>query len=241
MEYSSQIRRVDFANSHLSWGGSSKGIFKLVSLLKSRKKGEGKLSNSFGLGRSVLAGNMYAGKNLLKEPPYLFQVAGSDKEQWIYRTYLPVRGRKKLPLWVKRNKTGDNYGKPLLKEFQLNIQKEKATPIKSFDDINAFFKKNRFSAKVLFNIKNDVIVLEFPIYHINLKNETKMWQVETGPILFPMVEKDGSSLHYMPGFVHFNSFKKLDIFYDYPYGVRSINLFNKGILAGFPCSIKLFS
>ena len=41
--------------------------------------------------------------------------------------------------------------------------------------------------------------------------------------------------------VHFNGFEKLDVFYDYPYGVRSGDLDEKGVIESLPCTIKLFS
>ena len=38
-----------------------------------------------------------------------------------------------------------------------------------------------------------------------------------------------------------NDLEKLDVFYDYPYGIRSVNMYKKGIIESFPCAIKLFS
>ena len=68
-----------------------------------------------------------------------------------------------------------------------------------------------------------------------------MWQVETGPVLFPVITEEESSFKYLPSFIHFNGLEKLYVFYDYPYGVRSVNLPDKGIITGFPCTIQLFS
>ena len=36
-----------------------------------------------------------------------------------------------------------------------------------------------------------------------------MWQVETGPVLFPVITEEASSFKYLPSFVHFNALEKL--------------------------------
>ena len=68
-----------------------------------------------------------------------------------------------------------------------------------------------------------------------------MWQVETGPILFPNLNKNQDLPDHLPSFIHFNSFNKLDIFYDYPLGLRTFDLENKGVVSGLPCDIQLLS
>ena len=142
---------------------------------------------------------------------------------------------------MKKNLTGDTYGKPLFDEFGLNIIREKATPVSTFDEIDAVFLENRFSAKVMATFEEKSVCLEFPVNHMNVKLETRQWQVETGPILIPVMGRNEGAFDYLPAFVHFNSFDKMDIFYDYPYGVRSVNLPDKGIIRSFPCTIQLFS
>ena len=78
------------------------------------------------LGESVLAGNMYVNDSLLKQPPYLFQVAGSAKEQMIYRTPID-KSRKILSLLNEYNFADDSRGQPLFKEgFTINILRKKS-------------------------------------------------------------------------------------------------------------------
>ena len=73
------------------------------------KKDKGKQFTTYGLGQSVLAGNMYVEKNLLKKPPYLFQVAGNHDQQIIYRSDIPYI-KKKLITWNIRCKNNlDKY------------------------------------------------------------------------------------------------------------------------------------
>ena len=87
--------RINFSRSHMQWGGASKGIFKLVAVLSVNKEGSPESKIVYGLGQSVLAGNMYVEKGLLKQPPYLFQVAGSINEQYVFRTLIPNHNTKK--------------------------------------------------------------------------------------------------------------------------------------------------
>ena len=81
-----------------------------------------------------------------------------------------------------------------------------------------------------------------PVNHINIKPEIKMWQVETGPILMPnFEEKEAGDLELLPCFIHFNSFDKLDVFYDYPFGFRRNQIINKGIMQSIDCKIEIFT
>ena len=69
-----------------------------------------------------------------------------------------------------------------------------------------------------------------------------MWQVETGPVLFPIFEdKVPNDLEFLPCFTHFNRFDKLDVFYDYPFSSRRNQINNKGIMQGMDCKIEMFS
>ena len=226
--------RINFTKSNIFWDGSSSGIFNLSAILKFDIQNNKKKSNTFCLSQSVLAGNMYSDKELLKNPPYLFQIAGSENEQIIYRSYIPNRVDK------KKNILNDTYGNPLFDLFEINLEKEKAITINNFNDIKKSFKKNCFSAKVFFDFDKYYVNLEFPIRHININPSIKMWQVETGSILFPFINNN-NEFDFIPSFAHFNSFNKIDIFYDYPYGERFINFSNNGVVTNFPCTIQLFS
>ena len=236
-------KRINFSSSHMHWGGASKGIFKLVAVLTVHREGsrEGKIV--YGLGQSVLAGNMYVDKGLLKQLPYLFQVAGSINEQHIFRTLIPNQPTsRKIPKWMcHETGTGDTYGQPLFDKFYIDIRNEPATIVSKYDDIERFFQFNEFSAKVHIQYKAETIEMEFPINHINVKHENRMWQIETGPILFPILsESEVESLIFLPCFVHFNSLNLIDVFYDHPFGTRSSKMNNNGIIEDFACQTNIF-
>jgi len=237
-----QYERIDFSNSNIFWDGPSKGIFKLVSVLRLNLGNSKEPETIFGLGESVLAGNMYVSEGLLKQPPYLFQVAGSTDEQYIFRTILPNQKKSIFPSWFI-NKVGDTHQKNLFNDkFCLDLKKSPARSVVNYDEIENFFYENNFTVKIQVESLDFNYSLEFPVNHINIKPEKKMWQVETGPILMPnFEEKEAGDLELLPCFFHFNSFYKLDVFYDYPFGFRRSQTINKGIMQSIDCKIEIFT
>ena len=237
------MERINFSRSNIYWDGPSKGIFKLVSVLKINQLNSEKVEKIFGLGESVLAGNMYVSEGLLKQPSYMFQLAGSSCEQYIFRTLLPNQKKTNLPTWVKKNTLiGDTHEKNLFNEFFIDLKMVSAKKVKNYDEIEEIFFDNNFTARVKIEYSDYKISVEFPVNHINIKPEIKMWQVETGPLLFPILESVMPiNLELLPSFIHFNSFDKLDVFYDYPYGFRSNLTNNKRILQNVDCTIEMFS
>mgnify|MGYP001395216364 CR=1 FL=1 len=239
-----QETRVNFSKSNLHWGGASKGIFKIVAVLT--KESEDPLGGyiTYALGQSVLAGNMYVKKTLLKKPAYLFQVVGSTDEQFIYRTFMPNQEPKNFPDWIHKDKcTGDTYGDPLFKEFYIDIRKESAKAIYDYDEIEGLYSFNNFTAKVTLNENfKEFAQMEFPINHINVMHNKKMWQVETGPVLFPVFDElNINQIRLVPSFVHFNNYKTIDIFCDYPFGFRNKDMRNNGIYGNIGCEIEIYA
>lgn len=228
--------RVNFKSSSLFWDGDSCGIFNLSSLLKCYES-----PNKFeliGLSESVLAGNMYKNSNLIKLPAYLFQVAGSDAKQTIFRS--PVSGsffKKKIST---NQKISDTSKTSLFKSFKINIVKEDAFEIRSFSDIKNFFYYNNFSAKVNIVENKSLYKLEFPIKHFNMSLKNKKWQVETGPILFPIFNDKLNHYKYIPSFIFFNSLDKIEIFYDFPFGERN-EFSTLPIKNKFNCDVKILA
>lgn len=124
------MQRLDFSKSKIYWDGTSKGLFKLVSALKVKDTNSSKEQKNFALGESVLAGNMYVSNSLLKKPPYLFQIAGSVEEQYIFRTFLSNKEEQTIDTWRKPSK-----------EFYVDIKK---TTMKVVKEIFLKLKKHFF-------------------------------------------------------------------------------------------------
>ena len=113
--------------------------------------------------------------------------------------------------------------------------------VNDYNEIEEAFYENNFTAKVQIEYYRLSCSVEFPVNHINVKPEIQMWQVETGPVLFPIFEDYmPSNLELLPSFIHFNSFDKLDLFYDHPFNLRRNQIKNNGIMEGIDCKIKMF-
>ena len=189
---------------------------------------------------------MYAEAELLKQPPYLFQVSGSTERQWTYRTFLYRRvfpfTKYRLPKWSKFNGTADTYDIGLFKErFNLAIKEEPAFCITCVQEIEKYFNLNAFSATVSFESDHTQYIAEFPIEHINIRPDTQEWQVETGPVLFPRLGEKKEIAKYLPCFLHFNSFHSVDVFFDHPFGIRRSIAKSGRSAVDMPCQIVMSS
>ena len=227
---------TDFNRSSICWLGDSKGIFKLISTLTYYDQLNNKII--YGLGHSVLAGNVYNQNNLVKVPYYTFQVFGNNKKQKILRTDLINNKFKSTNIFKKRKKTNNINFDKIFENFKLIIKKRKNNKISSFKNIYKNFDNNNFTSKVKFiNFNNLIFEIEFPINHINVLLLKKKWQVETGPVLIPLISKN-NEFNFLPCFVFFNSFNSMDIFYDYPFGARNKKNFH---VKNVNCEIELYT
>lgn len=247
-------QRVDFQRSRLYWNhGSSKshGAFKVEAVLRVYNK-EGQRVEEFTLGTGVLAGNMYVSGRLVKDPSYFFQVAASDKRHVIFRTYTHSnrlgfkKGFRSVDEFDTRNRND------IFESLQYSLVLENAVKLDcSYENIKAhYIKLADFSCKMSFVLSNGYkIEFEYPIKHINISPEQKIFQVETGPILFinPSAALDNKDIkntgfleQLVPAFVHFNRFDHADFSIDFPYGVRSTSKRGKFNVEALPCNLQLF-
>jgi len=223
---------TNFEKSSISWFGNSDGKFKICSILKYTNNKE-----TFALSEAVLAGNVYSLNNLIKNPPYLFQIIGNNENQKILRTDLPKNKFESKKNFLQRNKIKDTESGKLFENFSLIIKKKKYVKCLNNKEVINYFNQSFFVARLrLKNFKNTNVSIEFPINHINVSKKLKIWQVETGPVLFPICDgKEEKKL--LPSFIMFNSFDQADVFYDYPYGLRKDYRYLKKIR----CEIEIFA
>mgnify|MGYP001331755201 CR=1 FL=1 len=227
---------TDFNKSSISWLGASKGIFRLISVLTYYDKLNNKIS--YGLSESVLAGNVYGQDNLIKVPYYMFQVYGNSSKQKILRTDLAINTFRNKNIFIKRKKINDTNFNKIFDKFKLIIKKRKNDRILSFKDIYQNFENNNFTSKVKFtNFNNLSFEIQFPVNHINVSKLKKKWQIETGPVLLPLITKN-TIFDFLPCFIIFNSFTSMDIFYDYPFGLRNKK---KSHIKNVNCEIELYT
>jgi len=229
---------TDFNTSSIGWFGESNGKFKLVSTFSYYNKLNKKVT--YGLSQSVLAGNVYSKNNLIKNPYYMFQVLGNHNKQKILRTDLSSNKYDFFKLFNKRKKINDTkLSKIFNNDFKLKIKKRKGLKIVLFNDIYKNFSNNNFTSKITFkDFQNLDFEIEFPINHLNVSSMKKKWQVETGPVLLPLIFKKNNKFDLLPSFVIFNKFDSVDIFYDYPFGFRNRK---QSYLKNILCEIDLYS
>lgn len=204
------MKRIDFFASSLTWltkKGASYGRFLLdakctIKFINSEE------SETYYLAPAVVAGNVYAEDDLVKNPVYLFQIAASGKRHIIFRTFFSHKDDKN---------TFDNNSL-LFREVEFNITRKEAVVLETFDDIDIHFQKHHhLSARLIYEtLQNSRVEVEFPIKHININRKKKWFQVETGPILIPSDEIDGEFAkrkHHLfnTAFVHFNRFDRAEL------------------------------
>ena len=228
---------VDFSKSNFSWLGESKGKFKIASVISITN--ETNIKNRYILTENGLAGNVYSKNNLIKTPTYLFQVIASKKYQKIFRTDLDSKFFDLSSKNFFRRNILDTEGNIFGDNLNFNIKYKYSYYNLSFEDLNKNFSSFDFNTRISFKKNGETFIIEFPIKHLNLNEKNKEWQVETGPIIFPILNKDTYSL--IPSFIFFNSFKKIDIFLDYPLKKRKLKKFKNNIIKDFECKIEMFS
>ncbi len=208
---------TNFNNSFIGWNGTEKGQFKLNSILKI-KHFNGKIE-TFGMGEGVLACNVYQEKNLIKSPPYFFQLIGNKDRQKILRTDIKSTIKNK-----KKEIKDSNFGF-LFKNFYLKINKIKSKKINMLDNPKELNNLYNTYVKINFKInKNLKFNLEFPVNHSNYNSISKKWHIETGPVLIPTFDSKHNLTDINPCFIAFNTLNYFEIFTDYPFGIRYLDI-----------------
>lgn len=200
-----RAKKIDFARSSCTWlttEEESYGRFVLESSCSIRDL----LTETFQtyyLAAGVIAGNVYEEKDLVSYPTYLFQIAMSHERHKIFRSFLNYD-----PLQDSFARNSD-----LFKRVELDIVRQEATLLSDFESILYHFERHeQFSAHLACNpIKDYQVDIEFPIKHLNIHPKFKKFQVETGPVLFPIQTQnngisDPSGMEFQTGFLHFNRF-----------------------------------
>ncbi len=233
-----ELQIVDFNKSNVSWLGDSTGIFKLASILSVCCKG--REPDIFTLTESVLAGNVYAKKDLIKNPPYLFQLVASNNYQKILRTDLchdisELHGKN-----ISRQEILDTEGNLFRENINVDVRYKDGRLI---DDVNAIEKCSTgfsLNGHLSLNRGQYQFAIEFPIRHLNMNAKRTIWQVETGPILFPVFSKNKKNFSFSPSFLFFGSFNKVDVFLDYPLKRRIFSQYKDNMISDLECDISLF-
>jgi hypothetical protein len=239
------LQRVNFQQSDIRWVTSkekSYGAFQVEAVL--RIWGDTDVSpRQFALGAAVLAGNMYVEGGLCKNPPYSFQVAAGETEHTIFRTeiFSPVHHLgHELPVVDTHGANGATFD-----SFEINLNTEPAKSLRDFDQIEErFSRRERFNGLISIELPiRGRVELEFPVKHMNLLPSRKMWQLETGPVLFPKRGGEGdfrhSTLDLIPYFLHANRFDSVDFSPDFPFPLGKTSRSDNARKGNIHCQLQL--
>jgi hypothetical protein len=244
-------KRVDFSRSSIRWltKNGSYGSFNIEAVIRIYPKGSNQFI-SYALGAPVLAGNMYSEEILNKSPPYLFQVAAGVSDHVIFRSDM-------LGGWLSRSykilhsksiKDSCGQNDQLFQILELNLCAKSAIETASYGDISKYYFEGwQFSSLICIDADCGYrIELEFPVKHLNISPRQKMWQLETGPILYLKRDQhlsrfDKISHELLPYFIHANNSEYADFSPNFPItrsmDYRSIAKITKRV----KCRIKLFT
>ncbi len=236
-----EIQRLDFQRSDIRWvtkREKSQGSFKVEALI--RLSGNSSSSTCiYALGVPVLAGNMFVGDGLCKSPPYMFEVAVGLLDHVIFRTGMSPALR------AEADTLGSNT--VLFDSFDINLVMQPAKLLLTYDEIaKHYFQRDHFTCLISISIgAGGTIELEFPIKHLNLLPSRRMWQFETGPIIYLKNDQidafhEFSVADLLPYFVHCNRFDSAEFFPDFPFScgstMRSANVKSRKL----GCQVKFF-
>jgi hypothetical protein len=235
----------DFDRSYLRWvlrGSSSVGVFLLDSITRiSLAKSNPAL---FVLTSGVLAGNMYAGGCLVKQPPYLYQMICSKDVYRILRTGSPPEPG----LAFSGNPTSDSSGWSV--DFFESLEVEACWKTgdclrRVHPGLDLIRPGGRLMASVALTGGHSQAQIFFPIRHWNRLGNTGKYQIETGPVLWPDLQKlsRGEMLDtgdFLPAFLHFGSDNEVNVSLDYPGFIRSFRGGSPGRFFLQPCTAWVY-
>jgi hypothetical protein len=243
-------QRIDFQRSNIRWvtrAEKSIGSFQIEAVVR-LWPGATTSPKQFVLGAAVLAGNMYVDDELCKNPPYMFQVAGGEDEFAIFRTDLSSSWSNALKKLRGRSKALDSFGRysQTFDSFGIHLDVEKAKSVCTYEEIAEHFsRRDIFTCLITIDFSMaGKIELEFPVKHLNLLPSRQMWQLETGPILFPwqvdFVPLPGNTVaDFLPYFAHANRFDCADFSPDFPFP-QGMSLRASSAKRGkIPCHVQL--
>jgi len=177
-----QIQAICFAASHLHWltrTERSHGWFQIDALLDWLPSGSHQ-PFQFVQAAAVPAGRMYALSGpLLKQPPYSFQLIAGPSEHTILRRPL-ASGQSAVPADSSQphNHTFESLSWKLsLAEAQRLQPEDLATWPAPHPCLNLLLEWRH---------RSGLLRLQTPLRHWNHRAEPAGWQIETGPLLWPL-------------------------------------------------------
>ncbi len=184
---------VDFRSSYLNWL-TKKGSYGRFQICAVSKIGD----EDFVLTVGVFACNMYVKKDLIQDPPYLYQAAFSSSQYKIFRS-------------TDDKHIASSFGEITDDRFErvhLEVRNSMVEKVDSVDILDEIKAGSIFMACTKFNSLNEKeTVIRYPITHINYNLERSIVQVECGPVLIPSLTEDKVSIAY----IAYNTLQEIEI------------------------------
>lgn len=161
------MRAIDFARARIGWTthDGSHGSWRVVAAARC----EG--GEHWYLAAGVMAGDVYGAGRLPLEPPYSFQLIASRDRHVMFRE----------PVGPSALKDTDAPNSASFRQLSIDVPDLDATPLLP-DAVSGWPLTARLSATGKSGAR---WVLEFPVNHINLRDEPQAFQIETGPVIVP--------------------------------------------------------
>ena len=173
---------IDFALSHLHWltrTEASHGWFQLDALLRVTPAGAA-IPSTYALAASVPAGRMYASNGpLLKQPPYSFHLIAGSHEHTVLRRPLGA-GDRATPAdtSLPHNEVFESL------QWHLAFASAHSLQPSAIPWLNT--PPPSLNMVLDLNLDGAHLRLEAPLRHWNHRAEPAGWQLETGPLLWPL-------------------------------------------------------
>lgn len=173
---------IHFASSYLHWitqTEASHGCFQLDAVLDWYPPGDAN-GMSYVLAAAVPAGRMYATDGpLLKQPPYSFQLIAGHLEHTIQRRALD-RDQPNVP---SDNTQPHNH---TFKTLRWELSTCLAKPLRPETLAAIPHPLPTLNIFVELELNGGLLRLQAPLRHWNHRSNPSGWQIETGPLLWPM-------------------------------------------------------
>ena len=175
-------KAIHFPSSYLHWvthAEASHGCFQLDAVLDWYPTDHQK-SMSYVLAAAVPAGRMYATSGpLLKQPPYSFQMIAGNLEHTIQRRAL-VHNHPNVPT----DKTQPH--KEMFKTLSWALNSCQAQPLQPEALAAVAHPLPTLNIVIELEHGEGLLRLQAPLRHWNHRSNPSGWQIETGPVLWPL-------------------------------------------------------
>lgn len=178
-----KIMFVDFYNSFINTYSKHNNIQFSINSYCCIVDGDTGKERNFYHASCMKSENTYGIKKLFKKPFYDFTVIFGNKVFKFIRS------------GIYEENTVDNYSTcrdtpPGRNKYKKSIKKVLVYSLETYDLFADYMGKGkRLFGRTIIKDRNNKAVIYYPIKCINYSGKKKMWQVDTGPILYPVLSK----------------------------------------------------